>query len=172
MNKAHLILTLFFLFILVSCSHSNKQDIVTIPGRAYTSQWANIKPLFSILTINYNEDDYKYKYLLSIIDCRKGQLIKEYLVPVPDSALKAEKNFVPDNTRDFIIWDENDYTGMRLYVIGCVRDCDGTPLYVLGSMGMELYQQAFVKPNTCYNFASYSGFGENSLKLIQDNQSY
>ncbi len=55
---------------------------------------------------------------------------------------------------------------MRLYIIGCVRDCDGTPLYVLGSKGMELWQKAFVKPNTCYNFNSFSGFGEESLKLV------
>ncbi len=29
--------------------------------------------------------------------------------------------------------DDCKYCGMRLYIIGCVRDCDGTPLYVLGT---------------------------------------
>ncbi len=68
---------------------------------------------------------------------------------------------------EIIPWKEDcEYDGMRLYIIGCVRDCDGTPLYVLGSKGMELYQQAFVKPNTCYNFNSFSGFSEERLKLI------
>ena len=63
--------------------------------------------------------------------------------------------------------DDCEYGGMRLYIIGCVRDCDGTPLYVLGSKGMELYQQAFVEPNTCYNFNSFNGFAEEDLKLIK-----
>ena len=56
---------------------------------------------------------------------------------------------------------------MRLYIIGCVRDCDGTPLYVLGSKGMDLWDKTFFKPNTCYNFKSFPGFGEESLKLIK-----
>lgn len=63
--------------------------------------------------------------------------------------------------------EEDKFAGMRLYIIGCVRDCDGTPLYVLGNKGMELYQKAFVKPNTCYNFNSFSGFCEEDLKLIK-----
>ncbi len=61
----------------------------------------------------------------------------------------------------------DEYLGMRLYIIGCVRDCDGTPLYVLGSKGMELYQKGFgLKENVCYNFNSFSGFGEDNLNLI------
>ena len=69
---------------------------------------------------------------------------------------------------EIIPWDDKcEYAGMRLYIIGCVRDCDETPLYVLGSKGMELYQRAFVKPNTCYNFNSFSGFGEKDLQLIK-----
>ena len=52
-------------------------------------------------------------------------------------------------------------SGLRWY------ESDGTPLYVLGSKGMELWQKAFVKPGVCYNFNSFSGFGENSLKLIK-----
>jgi len=63
--------------------------------------------------------------------------------------------------------DDCVYGGMRLYIIGCTRDCDGTHLYVLGSKGMDLWQKAFVKPNTCYNFNSFSGFGEDSIKLIK-----
>ena len=72
---------------------------------------------------------------------------------------------------EIIPWEDNcEYAGMRLYIIGCVRDCDGTPLYVLGSRDMELYQKAFVKPNVCYNFKSYPGFGEESLKLINTDE--
>lgn len=68
---------------------------------------------------------------------------------------------------EIIPWDDDcEYSGMRLYIIGCVRDCDGTPLYVLGSRGMELYQKPFVKPNTCYNFNSFSGFAEDNLQII------
>ena len=70
---------------------------------------------------------------------------------------------------EIIPWDaECVYDGMRLYVIGCVRDCDGTPLYVLGSKGMKLYQEGFnLKENVCYNFNSFTGFGEESLELIR-----
>lgn len=70
---------------------------------------------------------------------------------------------------EVIGWDEDcEYDGMRLYIIGLVRDCDETPLYVLGSKGMELYQKGFgLKENVCYNFKSFSGFGENSLKLVR-----
>ena len=69
---------------------------------------------------------------------------------------------------EIIPWDEEcEYAGMRLYIIGCVKDCDGTPLYVLGSKGMELWQKGFgLKENVCYNFKSFSGFGEESLKLV------
>ncbi len=74
---------------------------------------------------------------------------------------------------EIIGWDEDcQYTGMRLYVIGCVRDCDGTPLYVLGSKDMKLYEEGFgLKKNVCYNFNSFSGFGEDSIKLITNNNS-
>ena len=71
---------------------------------------------------------------------------------------------------EIIPWDDDcKYAGMRLYIIGCVRDCDGTPLYVLGSKGMDLWQHGFVKTGTCYNFNSFSGFGEESIKLIENN---
>lgn len=66
-----------------------------------------------------------------------------------------------------IVNSHDEYNGMRLYIIGLVRDCDGTPLYVLGSKGMELYQKGFgLKENVCYNFSSFAGFGEDSLKLV------
>lgn len=70
---------------------------------------------------------------------------------------------------EIIPWDEDcKYDGMRLYIIGCTRDCDETPLYVLGSKGMELYQKGFgLKEGAFYNFGSYSGFSEESLKLIK-----
>lgn len=70
---------------------------------------------------------------------------------------------------EVIGWDEDcEYDGMRLYIIGLVRDCDGTPLYVLSSKGKELYQKGFgLKENVCYNFSSFSGFGEQCLKFIR-----
>ena len=69
---------------------------------------------------------------------------------------------------EIVSWgDECEYGGMRLYVIGCTRDCDGSILYVLGTRGMPLYQEGFGKPNTFYNFQSFSGFNEESLKLIK-----
>ncbi len=57
--------------------------------------------------------------------------------------------------------DDSPYAGIRLYIIGCVRDCDGTPLYVLGKKGESLYR----KPGF-YSYSSFSGFGESSLVLI------
>jgi len=66
---------------------------------------------------------------------------------------------------EVIDWDEDcEYDGMRLYIIGLVRDCDGTPLYVLGSKGMRLYQD---DSKRFYNMNSFSGFGESALKLIK-----
>lgn len=62
----------------------------------------------------------------------------------------------------------SEYDGMRLYIIGLTRDCDGTPLYVLGSKGMDLYQTGFgLKEGVCYNFKSYSGFPEEILSIIK-----
>ncbi len=82
--------------------------------------------------------------------------------------LEKQHKYKVDDLVEVVGWEEDcKYDGMRLYVIGCVRDCDGTPLYVLGSKGMELYEKVFVKPNTLYNFNSFSGFGEESLKLIK-----
>ena len=82
-----------------------------------------------------------------------------------------EHKFKVDDLVEILREDEDCvYVGMRLYIIGCVRDCDGTPLYVLGSKGMDLYQDAFVnRQNTFYNFNSFSGFSEKSLILIKSN---
>lgn len=54
--------------------------------------------------------------------------------------------------------------GIRLYVIGCVRDCDGTPLYVLGEKGADLYSD---ESKAFYNYRSHPGYPEDSLKLIR-----
>ena len=81
---------------------------------------------------------------------------------------EKQHKYKVDDLVEIIPWgDDCEFSGMRLYIIGCVRDCDGTPLYVLGSKGMELWQTGWVKPNTCYNFNSFSGFGEDNLKLIK-----
>ncbi len=66
---------------------------------------------------------------------------------------------------EVIPWDDDcEYAGIRLYVIGCVRDCDGTPLYVLGLKGTELYETG---SNTWYNFKSFPGLSEAAIKLIK-----
>lgn len=74
-----------------------------------------------------------------------------------------------DDLVEIVGWDDDcDYDGIRLYIIGRVRDCDGTPLYVLGTKGMELYQKGFgLKEGVCYNFGSISGIAENNLKFIR-----
>ena len=57
---------------------------------------------------------------------------------------EKQHKYKVDDLVEIIGWDGDDeYGGMRLYTIGCTRDCDGTPLYVLGSKGMELYQKGF-----------------------------
>lgn len=73
---------------------------------------------------------------------------------------------------EIIGWESDcDYDGMRLYIIGCTRDCDETPLYVLGSKGMDLYQKGFgLEEKMCYNFNSFSGFSEDNLKLIKSSK--
>lgn len=82
--------------------------------------------------------------------------------------LEKSHKYKIDDLVEIIGWDKDcEYDGMRLYIIGLTRDCDGTPLYVLGSRGMELYQKGFgLKPKVCYNFNSFSGFSEDNLKLI------
>lgn len=102
--------------------------------------------------------------LINIADLENPETGKTYR---EENNEKQHKYKVGDLV-EIIPWDEYCvYAGMRLYIIGCVRDCDGTPLYVLGSKGMELYQKAFVRPNTCYNFNSFSGFAEENLRLIE-----
>ena len=101
--------------------------------------------------------------LINIADLKNPQTGKTYR----EENNELQHKYKVGDLIEIIPWDEDcEYAGMRLYIIGCVRDCDGTPLYVLGSKGMELYQKAFVKPDTCYNFNSFSGFGEENLKLI------
>jgi len=47
--------------------------------------------------------------------------------------LKKQHN-IPVDTLVEILGDENDeYSGMRLYINEHTRDCDGTPIYLLGS---------------------------------------
>ena len=98
-----------------------------------------------------------------VTECKSGMGI----ILEPENNEKRHKHKVNDLVEILDWGDDCVYGGMRLYIIGCVRDCDGTPLYVLGIKGMDLYQKAFVKANTCYNFNSFSGFGEDDIKLIQ-----
>lgn len=78
---------------------------------------------------------------------------------------EKQHKYKVDDLVEIIGWGEDSrYNGMRLYIIGLVRDCDGTPLYVLGSKGMELHQLG--TNGRLYNFNSFSGFGEESLKII------
>ena len=62
---------------------------------------------------------------------------------------------------EIIPWsDDCWYTGMRLYVVNHTRDCDGTPMYSLGSKEKIGY-----KTNIYDNV--FGGFGEESLKTIE-----
>jgi len=103
--------------------------------------------------------------LISIADIVNPESGKTYR---QENLEKSHKYKVGDLV-EIISWnDDCEYDGMRLYIIGCVRDCDGTPLYVLGSRGMSLYQTGFgLKEGVCYNFNSFSGFSEEFLKLIK-----
>lgn len=109
--------------------------------------------------------NFKDMELVNITDLTNPETGKTYR---QENNEKQHKYKVNDLV-EVIGWDEDcEYDGMRLYIIGLVRDCDGTPLYVLGSKGMELYQKGFgLKENVCYNFNSFSGFGEDSLKLVR-----
>ena len=67
---------------------------------------------------------------------------------------------------EVIGWGEDcEFDGMRMYIVGCVRDCDATPLYNLGSKNMDLYE--YSDKRAFYNFKSYTGFSEESLKLVK-----
>ena len=60
--------------------------------------------------------------------------------------------------------DESEYDGIRLYVVGHIRDCDGTPLYALGLKGAPLWDEV---SSNFYHNRVFSGFSEESLKLIK-----
>jgi hypothetical protein len=101
-------------------------------------------------------------YLPNMVNPKSGLTYRE-------ENLKRNHKFKINDLVEIIGWSPDcEYDGMRLYIIGLTRDCDDTPLYVLGSKGMELYQTGFgLKENACYNFQSYSGFNEDNLKLIK-----
>lgn len=62
---------------------------------------------------------------------------------------------------DDYAYDEK-YAGMRLFVVGHHRDCDGTPLYSLGSKGMDMWQE----DDRFHNPKTYHGFPEDCLSVI------
>jgi len=102
--------------------------------------------------------------LINIADLKNPKTGKTYREE--NNALQHKYKI--DDLVEIIGWDDDCiYSGMRLYIIGCVRDCDGTPLYVLGTKGMELFEKVFAKNDACYNFGSISGIGEESLKFIK-----
>lgn len=83
--------------------------------------------------------------------------------------LEKQHKYKVDDLVEIIGWsDDCEYAGMRLYVIGCVRDCDGTPLYVLGTKGMPLYEENYGRTNSFYNFKAINGIGESSIKFISN----
>lgn len=58
--------------------------------------------------------------------------------------------------------EDSDYYHMRFYIVEHIRDCDGTPLYVLGNksqIGIDLKE-----PENRRKL--FIGFGEDSLKEI------
>ena len=72
--------------------------------------------------------------------------------------LNAEKKHnIPRGTLvEIISWgDDCDYKGMRMYVSAHGRDCDQTPLYILGSSKEETYHKC-----------GFSGFGEENLRVV------
>ena len=108
--------------------------------------------------------------LINIADLKNPETGKTYR---EENNAKQHKYKVNDLV-EIIGWGEKGecgYDGMRMYVIGCVRDCDGTPLYVLGTKGLGLWETSYngqpIKTQTFYNFKSHSGFGEVSLRLIK-----
>ena len=73
--------------------------------------------------------------LINIADLRNPESGKTYR---EENNAKKHKYKVDDLVESIGWEDDCEYSEIRLYVIGCVRDCDGIPLYVLGTKGMEL----------------------------------
>lgn len=87
-------------------------------------------------------------------------------------------------------WEDGKYNGVRLFVVGYERDCDGQPLYKLSvnssvceeisSLNLRILQETYLKhnkwrlvKNILYNKMSnlegqiLSGIGEESLTLVE-----
>ena len=60
------------------------------------------------------------------------------------------------------------YDGVRLYVVGHTRDCDGTPLYQLGMKNASL-KNPFLG-DAFYAFDTFGGFAEDYLKIIKNSE--
>lgn len=64
---------------------------------------------------------------------------------------------------------DNIYKERNLFVLAHVRDCDGSPLYVIGELGSEVYNNSF--DNEIYNGRFYrkeniNGVREDNLKVV------
>ena len=104
--------------------------------------------------------------LINIADVKNPKTGKTYR----EENNEKQHKYKVDDLVEIQDWGHScEYGGMRLYIIGCVRDCDGTPLYVLGTKGMELYEKVFAKNDACYNFGAISGISEDNIKLIKTN---
>ncbi|HSI90059.1 MAG TPA: hypothetical protein VK927_03035 [Adhaeribacter sp.] len=82
----------------------------------------------------------------------------------------AKQHNIPVGTLVQINSDMEEYDGIRLFVVGHHRDCDGTPLYSLGKKGEEMYDNGGyfpgAKPGTFHNPKTMHGFSEDSLLVI------
>lgn len=101
-----------------------------------------------------------FLHIHDLTNPKTGNTFKE------DNLAKNHKYKVGDLVE--IITDEKEpskHDGIRLYVIGNVRDCDGTPLYRLGLKGMNLYENP--NDDRFYNYKSYGSYSEDCLNLIK-----
>lgn len=88
----------------------------------------------------------------------------------------AKGHAIPIGTLVEVNIPYSDYHRMRLYVVANSRDCDGTPLYLLGHKGAK-----YINPNEItdptekgiarlMNMSLYDGFSDDSLIIIEENK--
>ena len=100
-----------------------------------------------------------------LLDSKTGRTYKEGNLAQPHSIpIGALVEFAPNE--DFIVEDAEagldlDQRGIRLHVIAHTRDCDGSPLYVLGIMGDRWTGLDGSLGNRCYG-----GYSEGSLRVV------
>ncbi|HEX8248987.1 MAG TPA: hypothetical protein VF599_12490 [Pyrinomonadaceae bacterium] len=98
-------------------------------------------------------------FIHDLVNQQTGKTFKEEKLEINHSIPLG--SLVEVNHQD----EEDDDVGVRLYVVGHVRDCDGTPLYRLGMKGAPLrddwQQEGF------YSRKTFGNYGEDSLTVIK-----